>query len=223
MVEVVIGGTKSARQGYSFDEVAIAPQRRTRDASEVSTNWNIDAYRFETPLIAAPMDSVVSPQSAVTISRNGVLAVLNLEGLWGRYEDPTLYLREIANVSSDQATSLLQRLYSDKPVDHELIKNRITQLKESGITVSVAVSPQRTAELAPIAASSGAEILVIRGTTVSAEHVAASNSWGLRDSSGCPAPDANGRCRRSCWFWWRFLAHDRGSSGCTCTHGNRDR
>jgi IMP dehydrogenase len=174
MVEVVIGGTKSARQGYSFDQVAIAPQRRTRDASEVSTTWSIDAYKFATPLIAAPMDSVVSPESAVTISRNGALAVLNLEGLWGRYEDPTLYLREIANVDPDQATALMQRLYSDKAVDLELIKNRITQLKESGITVSVAVSPQRTAELAPIAASSGAEILVIRGTTVSAEHVAAS-------------------------------------------------
>ncbi|MFB0944261.1 MAG: IMP dehydrogenase, partial [Candidatus Nanopelagicales bacterium] len=166
MVEVVIGGTKSARQGFSFEEVAIAPQRRTRDASEVSTSWNIDAYKFDTPFIAAPMDSVVSPDSAVTISRNGALAVLNLEGLWGRYEDPTIFLREIAQVEPDQATELLQKLYAEKPVDAGLIKNRIAQLKESGITVSVAVSPQRTAELAPIAASSGADILVIRGTTV---------------------------------------------------------
>ena len=90
MVEVVIGGTKSARAGYSFEQVAIAPQRRTRDASEVSTAWSIDAYKFETPFIAAPMDSVVSPESAVSISRNGALAVLNLEGLWGRYEDPAI-------------------------------------------------------------------------------------------------------------------------------------
>ncbi|MGB4689787.1 MAG: IMP dehydrogenase, partial [Candidatus Nanopelagicales bacterium] len=152
MVEVVIGGTKSARAGYSFEQVAIAPQRRTRDASEVSTAWSIDAYKFETPFIAAPMDSVVSPESAVSISRNGALAVLNLEGLWGRYEDPAVFLREIANVDAEQATALLQRLYAAKPVDVDLIKNRIAQLKESGITVSVAVSPQRTTELAPIAA-----------------------------------------------------------------------
>lgn len=171
MVDVVIGGSKKARQGYSFDEVAIAPHRRTRDASEVSTNWAIDAYKFDTPFIAAPMDSVVSPESAVTISRNGALAVLNVEGLWGRYQDPTLLLREISQCNDNDATALLQRLYSEAKVDHGLIKQRIGEMKEAGITVAVAVSPQGTAELAPIAASAGAEIIVIRGTTVSAEHV----------------------------------------------------
>ena len=114
MVEVVIGGTKSARQGFSFEEVAIAPQRRTRDASEVSTSWNIDAYKFDTPFIAAPMDSVVSPDSAVTISRNGALAVLNLEGLWGRYENPTIFLHEIAQVDPDQATALQLKIVCRK-------------------------------------------------------------------------------------------------------------
>ncbi len=171
MVDVVIGGSKQGRLGYSLDEVAIAPHRRTRDASEVSTGWTIDAYKFDTPFIAAPMDSVVSPTSAKTISDNGALAVLNLEGLWGRYDDPSLLLREIAQCSPDQATPLLQKLYSEAPVDLGLIKERIAQLKESGITVAVAVSPQGTAELAPVAAAAGAEIVVIRGTTVSAEHV----------------------------------------------------
>lgn len=171
MVDVVIGGSKQGRRGYSFDEVAIAPHRRTRDASEVSTNWAIDAYKFDTPFIAAPMDSVVSPESAQSIARNGALAVLNIEGLWTRYQDPTLFLREIAQSSQDQATQLLQKLYSEKNIDHALITERINQLKQSGITVAVAVSPQGTAELAPIAAAAGAEIMVIRGTTVSAEHV----------------------------------------------------
>ena len=173
MVDVVIGGSKQGRRGYSFDEVAVAPHRRTRDASEVSTGWAIDAYRFDTPFIAAPMDSVVSPESAQAIARNGALAVLNIEGLWARYADPSLLLREIAQADHDQATELLQKLYSEKPVDHGLIKERVEQLKASGITVSVAVSPQATPELAPIAVGAGAEIMVIRGTTVSAEHVSA--------------------------------------------------
>lgn len=173
MVDVVIGGSKQGRRGYSFDEVAIAPHRRTRDASEVSTAWGIDAYKFATPFIAAPMDSVVSPQSAQAISRNGALAVLNLEGLWTRYEDPSILLREIAQSSPDQATQLLQRIYAEAKIDHGLVKERVAQLKSAGNTVSVAVSPQGTPELAPIAASAGAEIIVIRGTTVSAEHVSA--------------------------------------------------
>ncbi len=173
MVDVVIGGSKQGRRGYSFDEVAVAPHRRTRDASEVSTGWAIDAYRFDTPFIAAPMDSVVSPDSAQAIARNGALAVLNIEGLWARYADPSLLLREIAQADHSEATELLQKLYSEKPVDHGLIKERVGQLKESGITVSVAVSPQATPELAPIAVGAGAEIMVIRGTTVSAEHVSA--------------------------------------------------
>ncbi len=173
MVDVVIGGSKQGRRGYSFDEVAVAPHRRTRDASEVSTGWAIDAYRFDTPFIAAPMDSVVSPESAQAIARNGALAVLNIEGLWARYADPSLLLREIAQADHSEATELLQKLYSEKPVDHGLIKERVEQLKASGITVSVAVSPQATPELAPIAVGAGAEIMVIRGTTVSAEHVSA--------------------------------------------------
>jgi IMP dehydrogenase len=172
VVEVLIGGSKQGRRGYSFDEVAIAPHRRTRDAAEVSTSWGIDAYKFDTPFIAAPMDSVVSPDSAVSIARNGALAVLNVEGLWTRYQDPTTLLREIAQCDPSEATQLLQRIYSEKEVDHGLVKERVGQLKEAGITVAVAVSPQGTPDLAPIAAGAGAEIIVVRGTTVSAEHVA---------------------------------------------------
>jgi IMP dehydrogenase len=97
MDTIEIGGTKRARRGYTFDEVAIAPSRRTRDPQGVSTNWNIDAYQFKLPFIAAPMDSIVSPQSAQALSELGMLATLNVEGLWGRYEDPTALLEEIAS------------------------------------------------------------------------------------------------------------------------------
>ena len=171
MTDIQIGGAKRARRGYSLDEVAIAPSRRTRDPEAVSTAWTIDAYRFDTPLLAAPMDSVVSPASAATLAGLGVLAVLNLEGLWGRYEDAEPLLAEIAGLDADAATPRLQELYSARPVDTGLVQPRIEELKARGGTVAVATSPQGAARLAPIASQSGADIVVIRGTTVSAEHV----------------------------------------------------
>ena len=121
MTDIQIGGVKRARRGYSLDEVAIAPSRRTRDAEAVSTAWTIDAYRFDTPLLAAPMDSVVSPDSAAALSANGVLAVLNLEGVWGRYPDPAPLLAEIAALPADAATVRLQEIYAGRPVDVDLV------------------------------------------------------------------------------------------------------
>lgn len=171
MANVVIGGTKEARRGYSFDEVAIAPSRRTRDAEAVSTTWNIDAYSFDTPLMAAPMDSVVSPNSAVALSQMGVLASLNVEGLWTRYPDADQQLATVAKAKGSDVNAQLQKLYADAPVDPGLLRERITQMKDAGITVSVAVSPQGTAQWAQQAVAAGADIVVIRGTTVSAEHV----------------------------------------------------
>jgi IMP dehydrogenase len=171
VTEIQIGGAKRARRGYSLDEVAIAPSRRTRDPEAVSTAWTIDAYRFDTPILAAPMDSVVSPDSAVAFSGLGMLAVLNLEGLWGRYEDAEPLLAEIAGLDAVAVTPRMQALYSARPVDVDLVATRIADMKAAGITVAVATSPQGAARLAPLASQSGADIVVIRGTTVSAEHV----------------------------------------------------
>jgi IMP dehydrogenase len=173
VTDIQIGGAKRARRGYSLDEVAIAPSRRTRDPEAVSTAWSIDAYRFDTPLLAAPMDSVVSPESAKTLSEQGVLAVLNVEGLWGRYEDPTDLLAQIAKLAPEEATPRLQAMYAARPVDTGLVAERISAMKADGLTVAVATSPQAATLLAPLAAASGADIVVIRGTTVSAEHVSA--------------------------------------------------
>lgn len=170
MTDIQIGGAKRARRAYSFDEVAIAPSRRTRDPQEVSTSWTIDAYRFELPFIAAPMDSIVSPSSALTLTGLGMLAVLNLEGVWGRYADPSALLDEIRQLPDDQVTARMQAIYAE-PVDLDLVGQRVAEMKHAGVTVAVAVSPQRTAELAPRAVAAGADIIVIRGTTVSAEHV----------------------------------------------------
>ena len=112
MNEVEIGLTKRAIRGYSFDDVAVIPSRRTRYPEDVSVSWTIDAFTFDMPVIAAPMDSVMSPESAIALGKLGGLGVLNLEGLWTRYEDPTAAYDEIAALSEDDATAGLQRIYA---------------------------------------------------------------------------------------------------------------
>src|SRR3954470_5681798 len=102
--EVEIGRGKSGRRGDALDEIGIVPARRTRDPEEVNVTWQIDAYRFEMPLVVAPMDSVVSPATAIAIGRLGGLAVLDLEGLWTRYEDPEPLLAEIASLDGAMST-----------------------------------------------------------------------------------------------------------------------
>ena len=170
MSEIEIGRGKRGNRSWAFDDIAVVPSRRTRDPRDVSTAWNIDAYSFDLPVLAAPMDSVVSPETAIAIGKLGGLGVLDLEGLWTRYEDPTKQLKEIAVLSVAEATVGLQRIYSE-PIKPELIRDRLAQIRKAGVTVAGALSPQRTAEFAKVVTSSGVDLFVIRGTTVSAEHV----------------------------------------------------
>ena len=174
MVDIEISPGKRARTAYSFDDISIVPSRRTREPNEVSTSWQIDAYKFEMPLLAAPMDSVVSPETAIAIGKLGGLGVLNLEGLWTRYENPKIQLGEISSIPADQATRRMQELYK-APIRPELIKERIAEIRAAGVTVAGALSPQRTAEFHKAVIDAGVDIFVIRGTTVSAEHVSKSN------------------------------------------------
>ena len=170
MIDIEIGRAKRGRRAYSFDDIAIVPSRRTRDPEEVSTAWQIDAYRFELPIVAAPMDSVMSPETAIALGRHGGLGVLNLEGLWTRYDDPTDVLVEIAALDSVTATRRMQEMYAE-PVKADLITARLKQMRESGVTVAGSLSPQRTKEFAKTVVDAGVDMFVIRGTTVSAEHV----------------------------------------------------
>ncbi len=170
MSEIEIGRGKRGNRSWSFDDIAVVPSRRTRDPRDVSTAWNIDAYSFELPVLAAPMDSVVSPETAIAIGKLGGLGVLDLEGLWTRYEDPAKQLKEIANLTEAEATVGLQRIYAE-PIKPELIRDRLAQIRKAGVTVAGALSPQRTAEFASVVIASGVDLFVIRGTTVSAEHV----------------------------------------------------
>ena len=165
-----IGRGKRGRRAYGFDDIAIVPSRRTRDPQDVSVAWQIDAYRFDLPVLAAPMDSVVSPDTAIAIGRLGGVGVLNLEGLWTRYDDPAALLAEIAALDDSAATARLQALYSE-PIRPELVAACIAQVREAGVPVAAALSPQRTAQLWKTVVDAGVDLFVIRGTTVSAEHV----------------------------------------------------
>ena len=170
MTEVELGRGKRARIAYSLDDVAIAPSRRTRDPEDCSTAWRMDAYSFEVPVMAAPTDSVVSPATAARIGELGALAVLNLEGLWTRYEDPEPLLEAIRQLDPATAVARLQQFYRE-PISAELMQRRVLQLREAGITVAGALSPKNAEEFADIVTTSGVDVFVIRGTTVSAEHV----------------------------------------------------
>jgi IMP dehydrogenase len=170
MAEVEIGRGKSGRRAYELDEIGIVPSRRTRDPEEVSVAWQIDAYRFEMPLVVAPMDSVVSPDIAIAIGRLGGLGVLDLEGLWTRYEHPESLLAEITSLEDGDATRRLQELYAE-PIKEELIGRRIKEIRDAGVTVAARLSPQRTAQYHKAVIDAGVDLFVIRGTTVSAEHV----------------------------------------------------
>ncbi|MCL4422598.1 MAG: GuaB3 family IMP dehydrogenase-related protein [Actinobacteria bacterium] len=170
MAEIEIGIYKSGRRGYGFDDIAIVPSRRTRDPEDVDISWEIDAFHFELPLMAAAMDGVTSPEMAVAVGKLGGVGVLNLEGLWTRYEDPQPLFEEIASLADDKATARMQQIYSE-PVKPELVTERIRQIKESGVVSSASVTPQRTAELAPAILAGELDLLVIQGTVVSAEHV----------------------------------------------------
>jgi IMP dehydrogenase len=173
---VEIGLGREARRGYHLDEVALVPTRRTRASSVVSTGWQVDAHGFELPLVAAPSDAVVSPDTAVEIERLGGLAVLNGEGLWARYEDPAEALATIADPAGCP-TGLLQQIYA-RPVSAELLAQRASQLRDSGVRVAIRLSPQHTVALSP-AVLSTVDLLVIQGTVISAEHVAGGSAEAL--------------------------------------------
>ena len=170
MAEIEIGIGKSGRRAYGFDDIAIVPSRRTRDPEDVDISWEIDAYRFELPVMAAAMDGVVSPATAIEIGRLGGVGVLNLEGLWTRYEDPEPLFEEISGLDNDKATARMQQIYAE-PVKPELVTQRIREIREAGVTSCAAVTPQRAEQLAPNVIDAELDLLVIQGTVVSAEHV----------------------------------------------------
>src|SRR3954469_17528339 len=166
---------RTARRAYDLDDVEIVPSRRTRSSSVVSTSWQIDAYRFDLPLVTHPTDAIVSPGTAVAVGELGGLGVLNAEGLWARHanvEDAIFQLVRAAEDLEDPTAvgRVLQELHA-APIRLDLLTEAIKTVRESGVTVAARVSPQHAAELTPDLIAAGVEILVVQGTIISAEHV----------------------------------------------------
>lgn len=174
MVEIGMGRT--ARRTYELDDVTIVPSRRTRSSKDVSTAWQLDAYRFEVPVVAHPTDSLVSVEFAIEMGRLGGLGVLNGEGLIGRHgdvEEKIAQVIDIAASATDEsaATRMLQQLHA-APLDPDLLGAAVARIREAGVTTAVRVSPQNAQALTPTLVAAGIDLLVIQGTIISAERVA---------------------------------------------------
>jgi IMP dehydrogenase len=173
-MEVEIGRGKKGRRAYGFDDIAIVPSRRTRDPDDIDITWTIGPYRFELPLLASAMDGVVSPHTAGIIGKLGGLAVLNLEGIYTRYEDADSQLKRISELPREVATQEMQRIYQ-APVIPELVSQRVREVKEQGVVCAASLTPQRVRDHYELAIDAGLDILVIQGTVISAEHVSTSS------------------------------------------------
>ncbi len=165
---------RSARRAYDLHQIEIVPSRRTRTSQEVSTAWQLDAYRFEIPLLTHPTDAVVSPSTAIRVGQLGGLGVLNAEGLWSRHTDPAAELARVGDAADDDDPTVVVRLLQElhtAPIKPDLMAEALREVRESGVTVAARVSPQRARELTPHLLAAGVEILVVQGTIISAEHV----------------------------------------------------
>ncbi len=174
MVEIGMGRT--ARRTYELGDINIVPSRRTRSSKDVSTTWQLDAYRFEIPVVAHPTDALVSPEFAIELGRLGGLGVLNGEGLIGRHADVEAKIAQVVEAAEKEpepsaAIRLLQQLHS-APLDPELLGAAVARIRDAGVTTAVRVSPQNAQALTPALVAAGIDLLVIQGTIISAERVA---------------------------------------------------
>jgi IMP dehydrogenase len=194
-MEIDIGIGKTARQAYGLDDIAIVPSRRTRDPDDVDITWQLDGFRFALPMMGSAMDGALSPATAATIGQLGGLGVLNLEGLWTRYEDPEPYFEEIAELPSEKATRRMQEIYLE-PIKVDLVGQRVAEMKAEKVVTAASLTPQRVRDLAPTALAAGLDILVIQGTVVSAEHVSTrAEPLNLKQFiADCDAPVIVGGC-----------------------------
>ncbi|OZD43326.1 GuaB3 family IMP dehydrogenase-related protein [Rhodococcus sp. 06-1477-1B] len=173
---VEIGMGREARRTYQLDDVDIVPSRRTRSSKEVSTAWQLDAYRFDIPVLAHPTDALVSPAFAIELGKQGGLGVINGEGLWARHADVQAKLDQLIHIAEtdldpDAPIAFLQELHA-APLQPDLLAAAVGQVRDAGVTVAVRVSPQNARALTPALIASGLDLLVIQGTIISAEHVA---------------------------------------------------
>ncbi|APE33335.1 guanosine monophosphate reductase [Nocardia mangyaensis] len=177
MVEIGMG--RVARRTYELDDVDIVPSRRTRSSKQVSLAWQLDAYRFEVPVLAHPTDALVSPEFAIELGRLGGLGVINGEGLWARHADVQAKVDQLIDLVDkggyERAIALLQELHA-APMQPDLLATAVAQVRAAGVTTAVRVSPQNARALTPALVQAGVDLLVVQGTIISAEHVGGSVS-----------------------------------------------
>jgi IMP dehydrogenase len=169
-MDIEIGRGKTARRAYGLDEIAIVPSRRTRDPEDVDISWSLGNLNLDLPCLASALDAAVDPTTAGIIGSLGGLAVLNLEGLQTRYEDPGPVFEEIASLPEHKATRIMQDIYAE-PIKEELIFRRVQEIKDKGVIAAASLTPQRVERYHRAAIEAGLDVLVIQGTVVSAEHV----------------------------------------------------
>jgi len=164
---------KEMARAYGFDEVALVPGDMTINPNQTDTHFTIESFRFAIPILASAMDAVVDSAFAIKFGKLGGLAILNLEGLQTRYEDPDEILNQIAQTSENEVTPLLQKIYS-APVKEKLIGDRVSTIKRAGVTCAASLTPANTKRLAPIAKEAGLDILVVQSTVTTARHISKS-------------------------------------------------
>ena len=169
-MDIEIGRGKTARRAYGLDEIAIVPSRRTRDPEDVDISWSLGNLNLDLPCLASALDAAVDPTTAGIIGSLGGLAVLNLEGLQTRYEDPGPVFEEIASLPEHKATRIMQDIYAE-PIKEELIFRRVQEIKDKGVIAAASLTPQRVERYHRAAIEAGLDVLIIQGTVVSAEHV----------------------------------------------------
>lgn len=198
-VEIGIG--REARKAYNLSQIRVAPSRRTRSSKDVDISWHIDAYSFDLPIMSEPTDALAGPEFVKEMDKQGGLAVINAEGLWGRHPDLDAAVTELIDaVQKDYDTAeerffsqycsggfesaaiaTLQRFHS-APLNMDLLAERLAQVRDSGVTLAVRVSPQHARDLAPAIVKAGADLLIVQGTIISAQHVARSgDTLDLKD------------------------------------------
>ena len=194
-MEIDIGRGKKARQAYGFDDIAIVPSRRTRDPQDVDIGWKLGPHLLELPLLGSAMDGVISPATAVKIGELGGIGVLNLEGIFTRYENAEAQLEKIAKLSKAKATAAMQEIYA-QPIEPKLIAQRIEEIKAKRVLAVGSLTPQRVRDHYEIALAAGLDILVIQGTVVSAEHVSSNGqTLNLKEFiASLPIPAIVGGC-----------------------------
>src|SRR5207247_1079421 len=165
-----IGRNRKARVSYGFDDIALVPGDITRNPNEVDTSLQLGPHKIRVPILASAMDGVVDVRFAIEMGKLGGVAVLNLEGVQTRYKNPEEVLDKIVNASKEEATHLLQRIYTE-PMQEDLIPARIKEIKDAGVLCAVSAIPQRAERCGAIAQEAGVDIFVVQSTVSTVRHI----------------------------------------------------